>query len=115
MKRQLIASLVVLAPMTFVVGMTLAAQEEDRRDQANGIAFSEFKGYESWQVISTSVAGNDGCGTSTVGCMKAILGNPVMIKAYRDGIPENGKAVPDGAVMAKIEWLKGSDPKSPYK
>ena len=115
MKRQLIASLVVLAPMTFVVGMTLAAQEDGSPRSGNGIALSEFKGYESWQVISTSVAGNDGCGTSTVGCMKGIVGNPVMIKAYRDGIPENGKPVPDGAVMVKIEWLKGSDPNSPYE
>ena len=115
MKRQLIASLVVLAPMTFVVGMTLAAQEDGSPRSGNGITLSEFKGYESWQVISTSVAGNDGCGTSTMGCMKAIVGNPVMIKAYRDGIPENGKPVPDGAVMVKIEWLKGSDPNSPYE
>ena len=115
MKRQLIASLVILAPMTVVVGMTVAAQEDGSPKSANGIALSEFKGYEAWQVIATSVAGNDGCGTSTVGCMKAIVGNPVMIKAYRDGIPENGKPVPDGAAMAKIEWLKDSDPNSPYE
>ena len=29
-----------------------------------------------------------------------------MIKAYSDGIPANGKPVPDGAAMAKIEWLQ---------
>ena len=29
-----------------------------------------------------------------------------MIEAYRDGFPANGTAVPDGAAMAKIEWLK---------
>ena len=45
--------------------------------------------------------------------MKAILGNPTMIQAYRDGIPSNGKAVPDGAALAKIEWLKDRDEK-PY-
>jgi hypothetical protein len=33
-----------------------------------------------------------------------ILGNPVMIDAYRAGIPGNGKPVPDGAKMAKIHW-----------
>ena len=33
-----------------------------------------------------------------------ILGNPVMIEAYRAGIPANGKPVPDGAKMAKIHW-----------
>jgi hypothetical protein len=36
-----------------------------------------------------------------------------MIEAYRDGIPANGKAVPDGAALAKIEWLKNRDEK-PY-
>ena len=45
--------------------------------------------------------------------MKAILGNATMIKAYRDGIPANGTAVPDGAALAKIEWLKDRD-ESPY-
>lgn len=38
--------------------------------------------------------------------MKSILGNAVMIKAYSEGFPSNGKAVPDGAMMAKIEWVK---------
>ena len=33
-----------------------------------------------------------------------ILGNPVMIDAYRAGIPGNGQPVPDGAKMAKIHW-----------
>ena len=34
----------------------------------------------------------------------AILGNPVMIEAYKAGIPGNGKPFPDGAKMAKIHW-----------
>ena len=114
MKRQLIALLVVIAPMTFVVSMSVLAQNGSPKS-GNGIALSEFKGYESWQVIATSVAGNDGCGTSQVGCMKAIVGNPVMIKAFRDGIPDNGKPFPDGAAMAKIEWLKETNPSSPYE
>jgi len=28
----------------------------------------------------------------------------VMIKAYRSGVPGNGKPFPDGAKMAKIHW-----------
>jgi hypothetical protein len=34
----------------------------------------------------------------------AILGNPVMINAYKAGIPGNGKPFPDGARMAKVHW-----------
>lgn len=61
-----------------------------------GLAFSEFKGYESWQVVSVS---------HNAKAIAVIVGNPVMIKAYEAGIPANGKPVPDGAKMAKIHWL----------
>ena len=61
-----------------------------------GLAFSEFRGYEAWQVISTSR--NDKV-------VAVILGNPAMIDAYAAGIPANGKPVPDGAKMAKIHWI----------
>ena len=60
-----------------------------------GLAFSEFKGYESWEVISISQSGDH---------LAAILGNPAMIDAYEAGIPDNGKAFPDGAKMAKVHW-----------
>jgi hypothetical protein len=76
-------------------GMTLAAQNKYTLKVPNGLAFSEFKGYESWQVVSISQDGP---------LMAAILGNPVMIKAYQAGIPGNGKPFPDGAKLAKIHW-----------
>jgi hypothetical protein len=114
MKRQLIASLIVLAPMTLVISMTVVAQDRFALKTANGIAFSEFRDYETWQLIATSQPDDaGGCGTSKVGCTKAILGNAAMVRAYRDGIPANGTAVPDGAAMAKIEWLKDHKA-SPY-
>jgi hypothetical protein len=50
----------------------------------------------------------------SLGCIKSILGNPVMIKAFSQGIPVNGKSVPDGAAMTKIEWQKHRDPTLPY-
>jgi hypothetical protein len=62
----------------------------------NGLAFSEFKGYEDWHLISISQDGP---------AMAAILGNPVMIKAYQAGIPGNGKPFPDGSKMTKIHWV----------
>src|ERR1700722_12504934 len=60
-----------------------------------GLAFSEFKGYESWQTIAVSHNGDK---------LAVILGNPAMIAAYKAGIPGNGKRFPDGARMAKIHW-----------
>ena len=73
----------------------------------NGLAFSEFRGYESWPVIAISHNG---------GALAAILGNPVMIDAYKSGIPGNGKPFPDGAKMAKVHWnatVNDHEPGSP--
>jgi mono/diheme cytochrome c family protein len=62
---------------------------------SNGLAFSEFRGYEGWPVIALSHNGDH---------LAAILGNPVMINAYKAGFPGNGKPFPDGAKMAKVHW-----------
>jgi len=61
-----------------------------------GLGFAEFKGYESWQVVSVS---------HTPQAMAVIVGNPTMIKAFEAGIPANGKPVPDGARMAKMHYV----------
>ena len=116
MRQQHVTRLMGIVGSIFATGLVLAAQSQDRftLTAANGIALSEFRGYDAWQLVATSQPDNaGGCGTSKVGCMKAILGNPAMIQAYREGIPVNGKAVPDGAALAKIEWLQHRDEK-PY-
>ncbi len=115
MKRQLIAAMVVVSASIFVVGITLAAPDRFTLKSPNGIAFSEFKDYDTWQVIASSQPDDaGGCGSAPApGCIKAIVGNPVMIKAYNNGIPANGKSVPDGAAMAKIEWQKKRE-STPY-
>jgi hypothetical protein len=76
-------------------GLVISAQDKYTVKVPNGLAFSEFRGYETWQVVSISQNGD---------LMAAILANPVMIKAYEAGIPSNGKPFPDGAKMAKIHW-----------
>jgi hypothetical protein len=117
MKNHHMAVLAIVAVSACVLTIVVTAQFHDRfaLESPNGIAFAEFKGYEAWQMIGTSVAGVDGCGTSKTGCMKAILANPAMVNAYRTGTPDNGTPVPDGAVLVKIEWLKSSDDESPYE
>ena len=116
-KRQHLVRVLVAAACVCIVGVALAAQSHDRftLETPNGIAFSEFRDYEAWQLIATSQPDDaGGCGTSKVGCTKAILGNPAMINAYRQGIPANGTPVPDGAAMAKVEWLQTRNSSSPY-
>jgi hypothetical protein len=51
----------------------------------DGLAFSEFKGYETWQVASISLSGD---------LMAVVLVNPTMVAAYKAGIPGNGNRFP---------------------
>ena len=76
-------------------GISAQAKDKYALKVPGGLAFSEFRGYEAWQVVSISEDG---------GLMAAILANPVMIRAYEAGYPGNGKPWPDGSKMAKIHW-----------
>lgn len=105
MNRRHMAASVIVAASTFAVSLALAAQDRFSVKVPNGLAFSEFKGYDAWQTIAPSQT-EDG--------LKSILGNSTMTGAYKAGIPANGKPVPDGAMIAKLEWLKKSDEASPY-
>jgi hypothetical protein len=96
MKRTPFPAIVIIAVLLAVFGnMALGAQDRFTLKVPNGLAFSEFKGYEGWQTVAVSQAGD---------LIEVILGNPAMIDAYRAGIPDNGKHFPDGAKMAKIHW-----------
>jgi hypothetical protein len=46
--------------------------------------------------------------------MRVIVANPVMMKAYREGIPANGKPFPEGSRMAKIEWEPRKITEAPF-
>ena len=105
MTRRHISAILLVASSAFAVSLTLAAQDRSSVKVPDGLALSDFKGYETWQTIAPS---------QTDEGLKAILGNSVMMDAYKAGIPANAAAVPDGAMMAKLEWTKKSDEASPY-
>lgn len=90
-------SLMVIVPVVLAVlgGRAISAQDRYTLQVPNGLAFSEFKGYENWEIVALSHGGD---------ALAVILGNPMMIEAYKAGIPGNGKPFPDGAKMAKIHW-----------
>src|SRR5437870_13525007 len=71
-------------------GRTISAQDTAQAKYTvrvpNGLAFSEFRGYESWQTVSIS---------HNEKASAVILANPAMINAYQSGIPGNGKPLPD--------------------
>jgi Cytochrome P460 len=83
-----------MAAIVLATGVAISAQDKYTLSVPNGLAFSEFRGYEGWQVVSISHGS----------LLAVIVGNPVMIDAYKAGIPGNGKPFPDGAKMAKIHW-----------
>lgn len=97
---------VLLAALLAVLGsITLAAQDRFTLQVPNGLAFSEFRGYESWQDVSVS---------QTENALKVIAANDAMINAYRQGVPGNGKPFPEGSKIVKIEWSSKKNPESPY-
>jgi hypothetical protein len=92
------AALIVAAVLSGLAGIGLAAQQNKATVKVpGGLALSEFKGYEVWQVVGPSL-------TDAQNVIRVIVANPVMIKAYQEGVPGNGKPFPDGSKIAKIEW-----------
>ena len=83
MKNRTVAVVIVVVSLAVSVlavlgGRTVFAQDADQAKYTvrvpNGLAFSEFRGYEAWQTVSISHNEN---------VMAVILANPVMIKRTR--------------------------------
>src|ERR1700683_3486194 len=89
-----------------VLGCTVfAAQDKYTVRVPNGLAFSDFRGYENWQAVAVSQTDN---------LLKVMVANPIMIDAYRAGIPGNGKPFPEGSEIAKIEWKPKASTEAPF-
>src|SRR3954462_5812256 len=88
---------IAMATAAFAVlgGMAVYAQDKYALKTPSGIAFSDFKGYEGWSVVSSA---------RTDEVLKVIVANPVMIAAYKGGVPGNGKPFPEGSKIAKLQW-----------
>ncbi|HTO09817.1 MAG TPA: cytochrome P460 family protein [Myxococcota bacterium] len=71
----------------------------------DGLAFSDFRGYEGWQVVSLA---------QTDEVLKVIVANPTMIEAYQSGIPGNGRPFPDGSKIAKLQWTQKKSSDAPF-
>jgi len=101
-KSMLIVAAMVLA---VVSGLAISAPDKYTLKLAEGVAFSDFKGYEDWQLISTS---------KTDDRMKVILGNPTIIAAFKSGVPGNGKPFPEGSKIAKVQWKPKKSTEAPF-
>jgi hypothetical protein len=105
MKKTMIAVLLIIAVVVMVQkNGSIAAQDKYDLKAPNGISFSEIREYEDLQVFAPSQRKDNNE-------LRIILGNTTMIKAYKEGIPGNGKPFPEGSVVVKIGWSekKSSD------
>ena len=92
------------ALMLAASGGAISAEDKYKVQVRGGLAFSEFRGFEDWATVAVSQAGD---------LIEVIVANPVMIKAYRAGVPGKGKPFPDGSKMAKIHWNKKQSAEAP--
>ncbi len=96
---------VVVTGLAAAGGIAYAAQDRFTLTVPDGLSFSEFKGYETWQGVASS---------ATKDQIKMIVGNPAMIAASKQGLPAKGKLFPDGVKIVKIEWATKTDTAAPY-
>jgi hypothetical protein len=85
-------------------GRAISVQDKYTLQVPDGLAFSEFRGYEDWQVVAVSQTGD---------LIEVILGNPEIIAAYQAGVPGNGRPFPDGSKLAKIHWNAKNSAEAP--
>src|SRR5215813_1889962 len=106
MKRETKPAMIVALAILGVTS-TAAVYAQDKYDlkSPNGIAFSDFKGYEDWAVVSSA---------RTDEVLKVIVANPTMIKAYKDGVPGNGQPFPEGSKAAKLQWSFKKSAEAPF-
>src|SRR6266852_4768668 len=87
MKRKSKLTIAIAMAVLAVLGATAVyAQDKYSLKSPSGIAFSDFRGYEDWAVVSSA---------RTDEVLKVIVANPAMIKAYKAGVPGNGQPFPD--------------------
>ena len=105
MKRRSVLTKVATTAMLAAVGGTAVyAQDKYSLKSPSGIAFSDFRGYEDWSVVSSA---------RTDEVLKVIVANPTMIKAYKAGVPGNGQAFPQGSMIVKLQWSRRRARKRP--
>ena len=105
MNPKSLATIVALAALGAAGGLAHAAQDRSALKVPGGLAFSEFAGYEAWQPVAPS---------AVPGEIKVIAANPVMMAAYRRGLPAKGQTFPEGSKIVKIDWARKPNPAAPY-
>src|SRR3982750_3380729 len=107
MKSNNILKVAAAAAVLAALGTAVYAQVSEKYSLKSpaGVAFSDFKGYEDWVVVSSA---------RTDEVLKVIVANPAMIKAYKAGIPGNGQPFPEGSKIVKLLWKPKKSTEAPF-
>jgi len=99
-------AMVATAVAIIAVPVAKAGDPQDKYSlkSPSGIAYSDFRGYEDWAIVSTA----------KTDVLKAIVANPAMIKAYKAGVPGGGQTFPEGSKILKIQWKTKKSTEAPF-
>jgi Cytochrome P460 len=109
--KPIAAVTILAAAVLFAVlgGAVLNANGQDTDKYSlkspDGIAFSDFSGYEDWSTVSSARQAD---------VLKVIVANSAMIKAYKAGVPLNGKVFPEGSMIVKLQWSPKKDTEATF-
>ena len=110
LKHIAITTIVAATALLAVVGGTILCAQGQGNDKyslisPDGIAFSDFLGYEDWSVVSSA---------RTDDVLKVIVANPVMIRAFKSGVAGNGQLFPEGSMIVKLQWKPKKSTEAPF-
>ena len=103
----IVATAGAMLAVLFAAALYAQGRDHDKYSLTSpgGIAFSDFRGYEDWAVVSSARIDER---------LKVIVGNPTMIKAFKAGIPGNGQPFPDGSKVVKLQWTPKKSTEAPF-
>jgi hypothetical protein len=93
------------AVFAILVATAVYAQDKYSLKSPSGIAFSDFRGYEDWSVVSSA---------RTDEILKVIVANAKMIKAFKSGVPGNSQTFPEGSMIVKLQWKLKKSTEAPF-
>jgi hypothetical protein len=97
--------LLIAMAMAAIGGTVAHAQDKYSLKSPDGVAFSDFNGYEDWAMVSSA---------RTDEVLKVIVANPITIDAFKAGIPGNGQPFPEGSKIAKLQWTQKKSAEAPF-
>ena len=104
-RKSKLAIAIGTAALVILGAAALYAQDKYSLKTSSGIAFSDFRGYEDWAVVSSA---------RTTEVLKVIVANPTMINAYKTGVPGNGRPFPEGSRIVKLQWKPKKSTEAPF-